>query len=174
MTPATKQRLRGYVSYFGLQIKYVSLPEKVSGFLQEGPDPLYIFLNEKKPHSDHVFTIAHELGHYAMHLNRPFKSKMPGYLDYPWEWAIFRESTQMTKSWVQPLLDREGEADAWAFALLLRIGAVDDIFAILNLYPKKSWIFSLIFAITACKGFKSRIQNFFRELYYALAGSEER
>ncbi len=170
MKRKTKQQLRGYLKYFDLRVKYVHLPEKVSGFLQPGSDPRFIFLNQDKPHSDHVFTVAHELGHYVMHLNRPPRNQMPAYLDHPWESALMREATQMTKSWAEPLLAPEGEADAWAFALLLRIGAVDDLLTILELYPKKFGIFFLICMISAYKNLKTRIKAFFRELFDALAG----
>jgi len=171
MKPKIKQQLRGYLEYFDLRVKYVRLPEKVSGFLQPGSDPRFIFLNEDKPHSDHVFTVAHELGHYVMHLARPARHKMPAYLDHPWESTVMREATQMTKSWVEPLLAPEGEADAWAFAFLLRIGAVDDLLTILELYPKKFWTFFLICMISTYKGLKTRTKNFFEELVDAFAGS---
>jgi len=172
MKPKSKQQLRRYLEYFDLQVKYVHLPEKVSGFLQPGPDPQYIFLNEDKPQSDHAFTVAHELGHYVMHFDRPARNRMPTYLDYPWESTLLREATQMTKSWAEPFFAPEGEADAWAFAFLLKLGAVDDVLSILELYPKKFWIFFLICMISAYDGFKLRTKTFFRILFDALTGNK--
>jgi hypothetical protein len=171
MTRAAKRELRECVRYFGLQVKYVrGLPDKVSGFLQPGSDPQYIFLNEGKSRSDHAFTIAHELGHYVMHLDRPLKNRTPEFLDYHGESEFFLETTQMTKEWVQRFFEPEGEADAWAFALLLRLGATDDLLTILELYPKKFWMFLAICASSTFNAWKSRITNFFQVLFDAFKG----
>ncbi len=54
----------------GCQISYVDLPTKVSGFAQVIEGTQYIVVNRAKPLSHTRFTIAHELGHHRLHLNR--------------------------------------------------------------------------------------------------------
>lgn len=142
MTPRTEQTLKEIAYYFDLQIKYVTdLPDNVLGFLEPGSNPHYIVVNAHKPRSDQALTVAHELGHYVLHLDRPRRNVVPGYLDYPWKSERIGQITQKIKTVIKRLVTPEWEADMWAFSLLWQIGAVDDLIAITEIYPRKKTIF---------------------------------
>jgi IrrE N-terminal-like domain len=163
MTPRTEKTLHLLASHFGLQIEYISdLPDNVSGFLQPGLNPRYIFVNANKPRCDQTLTIAHELAHYVIHFNRTAPNFIPWYLDYPWKSKDMIESSRETKEFLLQHFDLEWQADFWAFILLWQIGATDDLVAITELYPKKNWMFWYSATAAIVGGIKQRIKNFFQ------------
>ena len=166
MKPEAKRRLRESVSYFGLQVKYVGgLSDKVFGFLQPGPNPRFIIINERKSRVDHSFTIAHELAHYVMHFNRPARSLKSPYLDHPWKSRLMIEASQMTRNWYAPIFDPEWEANLWAFILLWRIGAGDDLFALTKTYPDKRRMLWYSWAAAVYTNVKQSKNRFLQELH---------
>ena len=167
MTPKTEQILKDLAGYYDLQIEYVTdLPDNLSGFLQPGSDSCHVVVNANKPPSDQVFTIAHELAHYVMHLNRPPKDFAPGYLKTPWENKWLSKFSRLSNRWIRWKLNPEWQADLWAFIFLLYIGATDDLVAITEMYPKKSGMFWWAVATMLYCGIKQRIKNFFRGLLH--------
>jgi len=169
MTPNTEQGLSRFAEYFDLQIEYVDdLPDNVPGFLQPGLDLNYILINANKPRSDQVFTIAHELAHYVMHLNRPPKDFAPWYLKIQWENKWLSKFSRMASRWLRLKLTPEWQADVWAFIFLFHIGARDDLIAITEMYPKKSGMFWYAALFVTYHGITQRIKNFFRGLFTPL------
>lgn len=132
-------RLAETAGYFDLLIEYVAdLPDNVPGFLQPGPDPRFILVNASKSPSEQAFTIAHEIGHYVMHANRPIPAFLPWYLNIRWQSPSLSKFSSRARRWIRRVFDAEWQADLWAFILLLQIGAADDVMAIIALYPKKT------------------------------------
>ncbi len=166
MTPRTEQVLNQYAAYFDLKVEYVDLPDNVSAFLQPGPDPRYIFVSSRKTRSDNAFSIAHELGHYVMHHERPPRDIRPRYLKIQWTSKLMSKLSRLLSRWVRRKFDAEWEADLWAFLFLFYIGATDDVFAFIESYPKKDFLFwCTVCGIIYC-GIKRRIQVFSHRLFY--------
>lgn len=166
MTPRTEQMLKDSAAYLDLHIEYVAeLPDNVCGFLEPGPDPRYVFINARKPHSDQAFTIAHELAHYVLHFDRPPRNIQPWYLNIQWKSERMSKFSQKINRSVRRGCGREFQADLWAFLLLWRIGAADDLIAIAEIYPKKRPLFWLTRAGVICFGMTRIIKSFFRRLF---------
>ena len=165
MTPRTEQILDVTAKYFDLQIEKVDLPDNVPGFLQPGPDPRYIFVNAHKPRSDQALTIAHELGHYVMHLNRPPWNIIPWYLKIQWKSQRLSKFSQMVSRCVRRECGPELQADFWAFLFLWSIGAGDDVIAIAEIYPKKRPLIWFTGATMTYFGIKRRIKSFLQRLF---------
>lgn len=60
----------------GVDVREISLPEKISGFIaKESKDlPAVIYINENHGHVRQRFTVAHELGHYIQETARGNKT----------------------------------------------------------------------------------------------------
>jgi hypothetical protein len=162
MTPRTEQTLKQVADYFDLQIEYVAdLPDNVPGFLEPSPHPRYIFVNARKTSHDQAFTIAHELAHYIMHTDGRARNLMPWYLRPSVTPRFMVQVSRTAERWMRQKFDVEWQADLWAFMLLWRIGAADDLLAIIKLYPQKNRMFWYSGAATVYTNAKRRILNLF-------------
>jgi hypothetical protein len=142
------------------------LPDKVAGFLQSGSDPRYIFVNARKSPSEQVFTIAHELAHYIMHLDRKPWVIRPWYLKIKWQAPLAVRISGRLERLVRLGFGREWQADLWALAFLWEIGATDDLLAFMDSHPEKSalcWTTGLVMVYVRIK---RRIKDFFQILFY--------
>ena len=149
MTPRTEQILKNAAAYFDLHIEYVNdLSDKVAGLLKSEPDLGYIVINVNKPRCDQVFTIAHEIGHYVIHVDRPPVDMVPWYLKIQWRSAWLCKRCRVLGRCVQRKFGREWQADFWAFVFLFHIGAVDDLIAIQEMYPQKRGLFWLSYVVS--------------------------
>jgi len=167
MTVQTDPKLKQFTDYFDLQVEYsAELPDKVPGFLKIEPDSACIVVNARKPSCDHALTIAHEMAHYVMHQDSPRKLPMPWFLDYPWKVPFVREAAQEVKTYFLKTFDREWEANLWAFLLLWRIGAVEELQAITKMYPEMRWMFWYSFAAWMFSLQKQLDENFYRRLFH--------
>ncbi len=168
MKRKTEQALKvltDIVAYFDLQIEYVvDLPDNVAGILQPHLDPHFILVNNHKSPSDHVFTIAHELAHYILHVNRRPVNFLPAFLQTPWKSKPVAKFSSIIIRWARRKLGPEWQADAWAFLLLMRIGAVDDLLIITEIYPNKKTLFWLLSVVSIYNGIKQRTKIFFSKL----------
>jgi hypothetical protein len=166
MTPRTEQWLNKFADYFGLQIEYVfDLPDNVAGVLQSGPDPRYIIVNARKSRSEQAFTIAHEMGHYVMHHDRPPWDILPWYMKIQWKSPLMSKASRTLNRWVRRKFGVEWQADLWAFMLLCLIGARDDLLAINENHPEKSLTFWCTCLGLAYAGIKRRITGFFQKIF---------
>jgi len=167
MTAETDPKLKRFTDYFGLQVEYsTELPDKVSGLIKINPDSACIVLNAHKPRCDHALTIGHEMAHYVMHQDGGRKLPLPWFLDYPWKAPFVREATQEVKTYYLKTFDCEWEANLWAFLLLWRIGAVEELLAITKMYPEMKWMFwySLVALMFSLQ--KQLEVNFYRRLFH--------
>ena len=165
MTLKTEQTLKKYSAHFDLEVRNLNdLPDNVAGFLEPGSDPRHIFVNGRKSPSDQAFTIAHEMGHYVMHLDRLPRYVTPWFLDYPWKSELMIEAVQMTKNFRQRILNPEREADAWAFVFLWQAGATDDLLTIHEMYPDKRWLMWYSGVVALCNGHWQRSKDFLQRL----------
>ncbi|HTQ51006.1 MAG TPA: ImmA/IrrE family metallo-endopeptidase [Candidatus Acidoferrales bacterium] len=165
MTLQTEEQLIALAGHFDLEIKYVNdLPDNVPGILQAGAESGHIIVNARKSRSDQAFTIAHELAHYVMHLDRPPLYLVPRYLDHPWKPKFMTDSTQETKDFLHRKFGPEFQADLWAFILLWQIRAFHDLIAIPKLYPRLKWMLWYSLAAVIYGVFKKRVKNLIQTL----------
>jgi Zn-dependent peptidase ImmA (M78 family) len=73
----------------GYEIVYVDLPEKISGFAQVIEGMPHIVVNRAKPPEHNKFTIAHEFGHYVLHLNALHEATRPNHSNAEFEANLF-------------------------------------------------------------------------------------
>jgi hypothetical protein len=168
MTRKTKLFLRGLAAHFGLRIKYVgALSPKISGFLDPSPMSRTIVVNAAKSKSDHAFTIAHEIAHYILHCQRLHRFRLPWFLTRQWKSKKLRRVSKLTVRLYFRDFNAEQQADLWAFATLMYIGATDDVLEIFNQHPDKRsgfWI-----CATACiyTGIKQQLKSAFQPILHA-------
>jgi hypothetical protein len=144
MTRKTKQFLRTLAEYYELRIKYVSdLPAKVAGFVDPSKASRTIVVNANRSKSDHAFTIAHEIAHFILHYERSHRMPSPWYLTRRWKSGPMIRFSKLLKRVVSRKLNDERQADMWAIAALLYIGARDDLEVFLAEHPDKTGFFCL-------------------------------
>jgi hypothetical protein len=166
MTPRTELILKALAEHHGLEIEHVDdLPDKVAGFLQSGSDPRYIFVNARKSPSEQVFTIAHELAHYIMHLDRKPWVIRPWYLKIKWKAPLAVRISRTLTRLVRIHYGPEFQADLWAYVILWQIGARDDLLAITEMYPKKNSLFWLSSWGVIYGGLKRLIKSLFQRMF---------
>jgi hypothetical protein len=167
MTRKTKQILRALAAYHELRIKYVSdLPDRVLGFLDPCKASRTIVVNANRSKSDHVFTILHEIAHHILHFERSHRTRPPWYLTRQWKSKRMARISKILQRVASRKITIEKQADAWAFCALLRIGATDDLQAILTQYPEKTPMFWLILYSSIYAGIKRRIRGVLRMLFH--------
>jgi hypothetical protein len=170
MTRKTKQFLRAFVGYFGLRIKYVSaMSPKVSGFLDPSAASRTIVVNANKSKSDHAFTIAHEIAHYILHYQRSHRLHLPWYLTRRWKNRRMMRFSKLTTRVFLRDFNGERQADMWAIATLLYIGATDDLAIILDQHPEKSGSFWICVIACGYTGIKFRLKRAFRQTHHMLS-----
>ena len=122
-----------------LEIVYVhDLPENCGGFLEPGPEPRFIVVNAKHSHSEQVATIAHELGHYALHHDNKTKLQSHWLMTLP----LGKFGRQMRRA-TSRFITREDEADLWGICLLLVLGAKKELIDLVSAHPEKLKCFCL-------------------------------
>jgi hypothetical protein len=149
MTPKTEARLKGFTGHFGLPVVYsTDLPDKVLGMLVPDGDSSTIVLNANRPALDHAFTIAHEIGHYIMHKDGKREFPLPLFLSRRWKWRPVRIIARKARAIMAEKVDKEWEADFWAFVMLWHIAAVPELKFVFECYPEKRMLLWLsIFAV---------------------------
>jgi hypothetical protein len=135
--------------YFGLQIEYRDdLPANNAGYLDPAEEPQYIAVNRNLPHCEHAFTVAHELGHYVLHVGRKPRNFLPGYLNFAWQSKPLAGSARTTERWLRRYFNQEWQADLYAFCLMFNLGEANDLKAFVERHPGKMWLYFL--ATTIC------------------------
>jgi hypothetical protein len=103
---------------------------------------------------------------YILHCIGPHQIRVPWYLTRHWEANPMIRFSKVTKRLVSRKLNLEWQADMWAICALLRIGATDDLQAVLTHYPEKTgliWV-SIIGSIYA--SVKSRLKRAFSRILH--------
>jgi Zn-dependent peptidase ImmA (M78 family) len=95
--------------YLGVDIKYDDLDDDVSGFLSVDPDHAVAVINSEHHPNRQRFTIAHELGHFVLHV----KSNEGLFIDK--KYAVHHRDSKSSLGTV----DTEREANLFASALLM-------------------------------------------------------
>ena len=167
MNPPPIRTIEDMAGYFGLQIEYRDdLPPDNAGFLDHNDEPQYIAVNSNLPHCEQAFTIAHELGHYVKHHNRPRRRYFPGVLDREYQSKRVAQVASHTHRFVYFKFNKEWEADLYAFLLLINLGVAKDLTAYLERHPKKTKLFCLALAVSFVMGFpriiKGLVVKFFK------------
>jgi len=140
MTRSTQQRLTAMAEYLGLHVAYVNdLPDHVTGALD--PEARNILVNARKPPCDQALTLGHEMAHYIMHCGRPPRNFVPWYVNCSWKAKNYVKWSRLMRKFIRKNFNQEWEAELWAFILLWCIGARDDLFALIKLYPEKTTLF---------------------------------
>ena len=150
MKHKTKNILRAIAGHWGLTVKFVDyLKDDKHGLLL--PSEKRILINARKPRCEHVYTLLHEFGHYAIHVKqsapRMYERR---YLNRRWSiHAIAAFATRLRRT-LRYMLNRESgrewEADLWAmcaFVYLKRYVGRSDLTAFLNRHPEKRRLFWL-------------------------------
>lgn len=159
MTPQTELALRALAHHFGLTIEYVSnMPSGLRGFLSPIEAPDTIVVDATSSRSEQAFTIVHELAHYILHYERSHRTRLPSFLTQQWKSERMIRLSRIFNRFVSRELNREWQADGWAFCALLQIGATDDIAEILKLHPEKTGICCLCVIGSIYEGIKSRFK----------------
>jgi hypothetical protein len=167
MTRTTKLIVRALAAYCRLRIKYVSdLPAAVPGFLDPSKASHTIVVNANRSKSDHAFTILHEIAHYILHFERSHRTRLPWYLTRKWKSKRMNRLSKTIYRVVSRKLNNEAQADAWAFCVLLCIGANDDAQAISAQCPEKSWLYKLALASSICTALKNRVKTTFGQILH--------
>jgi hypothetical protein len=148
--------------YFGLQIEYRDdLPPDNAGFLDPSAEPQYIAINRNLPHCEQAFTIAHELGHYVNHHNRPPRRYFPAILDRQYKSKRIHYVVSHTSRFLHYKYGKEWQADLYAFVLLITIGAAKDLTEYLERHPAQWKWACLALLVIFVKGFPRMPKNLF-------------
>ena len=94
-------------SKLNIRIEYQDLDDEVSGFLVKKESKNIIGVNEYHHPVRQRFTIAHEIGHYKLHVNQPL------FIDY-YKGSILYRSNNKPKNYIM-----EKEANQFAASLLM-------------------------------------------------------
>lgn len=95
----------------GLTIRYEELEDAVSGFLMAKGSSGTVFINKLHHPNRQRFTIAHEIGHYALHFQNSER------LFYDTKFPLYRRTGATTNSTTTP--QEEREANSFASHLLM-------------------------------------------------------
>ncbi len=121
------------------------LPASVHGFLHQSDEPRFILVNANDPEFEQRFTIAHEIGHYFIHHNRPPRTFFDSLLGREWQSRRLREVCQYLRHEFAAILNPEWQADLYATGLLIQLGDIQSLKAYLTYHPEKIPSFVVIF-----------------------------
>jgi hypothetical protein len=159
--------IRVLVDSYGLGIRYVTdLPPNVAGLLVPVQSPRTIVVNANGTKSDHAFTILHELAHFILHIERSHRTRFPSYLTRQWKSKRMIRFSKIFQRVVSRKMGHEPQADAWAFCVLIQIGAIVDARAICAQHPEKRWMFNLVRVSSLYAGIKRRIKSVIRRVFH--------
>lgn len=100
----------------GIQVLQAPFPDNVDGVISKRSDTVIIYVNQSSPLNRKRFTIAHELGHFFLHL----QDTDGNFLDN--DMSLFRSNAHI----LSPTeLSKEREANEFAAALLMPHEAVE-------------------------------------------------
>jgi hypothetical protein len=155
-------KIEDFPGYFGLKIEYRDdLPDNNAGFLDPDDEPQYIAINRNLPHCEQAFTIAHELGHYVKHHNRPPLKYFPCILDRQYKSKRVNYVASHTNRFVHYKYGKEWQADLYALVFLITIGATKDLTEYLERHPHQRKWFFLSLLVIIVKDFPRIIKNLF-------------
>jgi hypothetical protein len=136
--------LRGLAEHHRVKLEYVGgLPGSVFGFADPQSRTIVISLNQ--PDCDVVFTTLHELAHFVLHIDQPYRLSIPRWLS----WSFYRphkseylgEIACKTKRLLRRKCGRELQADLWALIAYPQVATPDDVKAFLRQHPEKlKWV----------------------------------
>ena len=70
--------------YIGIKVKFVDyLGDDVHGKLL--PREKRILINARKPRTEHIFTLLHEIGHFLVHVKKTHTLRNPRFLEIHWK-----------------------------------------------------------------------------------------
>jgi hypothetical protein len=151
MKHRVKNTLRGLAKHFGLKVKYVDyFGEETHGklFVHEKR----ILINARKPRTEHIFTLLHEIGHYVLHVLNPYRKFHPRFFDAHWKINFMATLSSKVRRYMRfnfrKESGREWEADMWALCafwlLARRFGARKELVDFLKRHPEKWSKFFLV------------------------------
>lgn len=142
--------LSDIAAHYGLQIEYAAdLPPAVHGCLPPGKDPRFILVNAAQPTFEQRFTIAHEIGHYLLHHNRPRREHSNWFLSRRWKARHLAVAHRYIRHCIFRTFTEEFEADLWAISLLIHIGDRPTLQSYLEHHPEKTawYVFLLLVSL---------------------------
>jgi hypothetical protein len=161
MNKRTAKILRGLAEHIRVKIKYIGgMPDGFFGFAD--PRSRIIAINANKPHDEHVFTILHELAHFLLHFDQPYRLLAPRWVDRPYKSTFMVENTYKLKRMLRRRFGREWQADLWALMAFPMVGTPDELGTFFSRHPRKMPLFFLGAAFHA----KARFGKFIRKLFH--------
>ena len=159
-----KNTLRAMAAHFGLQVKFVDYFDgQTYGKLIVRERR--ILLNARKSRTEHIFTILHEIGHFAVHHQNQSRDYCPKYLRKDWKLASINEVCSHIRRYLRYVFSstggKEWEADLWALCALKylakHLGFKKEVQDFLRLHPEKRRLYLLVSIASVWTGAKLRI-----------------
>lgn len=164
MKPKIKNVLRGMAKHIGIVVKFVDyLDDDTHGKLL--PRENRILINARKPKTEHIYTLLHEIGHYLMHFKSPPRTHHPRIFDINWTWERLARLWSKFRRYFRFTFNRkagkEWEADVWAMCAFVYIARHFDcrskLIEFLDRHPEKTGIFLLAVYGTVYSDAKTRL-----------------
>ena len=150
--------LRSLAEHIRVKIKYIGgMPDGFFGFAD--PRSRTIVINANKPHDEHVFTILHELAHFVLHFDQPYRLFAPRWVERSYKSTFMVENTYKLKRTLRRRFGREWQADLWALSAFPIVGTRNDLEAFFDRHPDKiaPFFLAVVFQV------KARIGKFIRK-----------
>jgi hypothetical protein len=169
MKHKVKNVLRALSRHLGLKVKFVDyLGDQTHGKLLVRERR--ILINARKPRSEHVFTVLHEIGHYLLHVLNPHRRQIPRFFDIHWQNDLLAGFFSKIRRVLRFVLNRqsgkEWEADLWAlcaFCVLARnFSGKDELKNFLERHPEKLPSFLLVRCAFAYRDVKTLAKRIFQ------------
>lgn len=109
----TPVKVESLAENLGISVKYENLDDNISGFLVKKEGKNIIGVNDTHHVVRKRFTIAHEIGHYILHVQTPV------FVDY-YKGSMLYRSNNKSKDYI-----KEKEANSFAAGLLMPKSLVD-------------------------------------------------
>ena len=137
-------------------------PRRIHGKLL--PREKRILLNARKPRTEHLFTLFHELGHYFVHFKNARRKYPPAIFDLNlrmrWFDYLCRHMRRFYRYRCTRERFREWEADLWAFCAFIVFAKITgcrrELTEFLARHPEKCGTYSIAVLAVAWGGVKSR------------------
>ncbi len=126
--------------FYGLNVEFLDLPASNAGYLDPHDDPRYIAVNRNLPHSEQVFTVAHELCHYISDHKRPRRKYPNRLLNQQYQSRRAQLIVNFYRYILNKLLPPEREADMFAMSWLVQYGGGNNLREFIDRHPEKLWM----------------------------------